>query len=93
MAKTMPSAIICMLLVLTLFVQDFAGLSLSLSLGASTLEVHRQLLLEMKRNMALKNGVPKLAGNGNNEMELRRVPAGPDPLHHNGQDPKKPTTP
>ncbi|KAL8461325.1 hypothetical protein ACS0TY_032706 [Phlomoides rotata] len=61
--------------------------------GASMLEVHRQLLLEMKRNTALKNGVPKLAGNRNNEMELKRVPAGPDPLHHNGQDTKKPRTP
>ncbi|KAL2239281.1 UNVERIFIED_CONTAM: hypothetical protein Sindi_0569300 [Sesamum indicum] len=55
--------------------------------------IHRKLFLEMKQ-MGLKNGAPKL---GNEEMpedwELRRVPAGPDPLHHNGQDPKKPRTP
>ncbi|KDP25912.1 hypothetical protein JCGZ_22983 [Jatropha curcas] len=25
--------------------------------------------------------------------ELRTVPSGPDPLHHNGGTPKKPTTP
>ncbi|XP_057473895.1 protein CLAVATA 3 [Actinidia eriantha] len=24
------------------------------------------------------------------EWELRRVPSGPDPLHHNGANPKKP---
>lgn len=27
------------------------------------------------------------------DWELRGVPAGPDPLHHNGASPKKPKTP
>ncbi|KAK4358534.1 hypothetical protein RND71_020763 [Anisodus tanguticus] len=27
------------------------------------------------------------------DWELRGVPAGPDPLHHNGANPKKPRTP
>lgn len=27
------------------------------------------------------------------DWELRGVPAGPDPLHHNGASPKKPRTP
>ncbi|XAR59637.1 hypothetical protein NMG60_11015545 [Bertholletia excelsa] len=36
-------------------------------------------------------------GNANGESfqewELRKVPSGPDPLHHNGGSPKKPRTP
>ncbi|KAH7864738.1 hypothetical protein Vadar_033265 [Vaccinium darrowii] len=32
-------------------------------------------------------------GGGSENWELRRVPAGPDPLHHHGGSPKKPTTP
>ncbi|KAB5540719.1 hypothetical protein DKX38_013693 [Salix brachista] len=35
-------------------------------------------------------------GNGEKleiRRELRAVPSGPDPLHHNGGSPKKPTTP
>lgn len=38
-------------------------------------------------------------GNGGNKElkmgwdELRKVPSGPDPLHHNGNTPKKPRTP
>ncbi|XP_052188103.1 protein CLAVATA 3 isoform X2 [Diospyros lotus] len=31
-------------------------------------------------------------GNGENFEELRKVPSGPDPLHHNGGSPKKPRT-
>ncbi|PIN10646.1 hypothetical protein CDL12_16767 [Handroanthus impetiginosus] len=90
MAKTKSSSALCMLLIITLFVQDFAECSNS---GASLKVLHRKLFLEMKK-MALKNGAPSY---GNKEMpedwELRRVPAGPDPLHHNGQNPKKPRTP
>lgn len=36
------------------------------------------------------------AGNGAEKLvdwELRKVPSGPDPLHHNGGGPKKPRTP
>ncbi|WCJ41898.1 hypothetical protein M5689_022736 [Euphorbia peplus] len=31
--------------------------------------------------------------NRGGEQQLRTVPSGPDPLHHNGATPKKPTTP
>ncbi|GFQ07538.1 hypothetical protein PHJA_002897900 [Phtheirospermum japonicum] len=99
MAQTKSYGAICMLLVLTIFIQDFAECS---SRGASQGVVyrklfscfeHEQLFLELKK-MALKNGLPKLATNEMPEdWELRRVPTGPDPLHHNGQDPKKPRTP
>ncbi|XP_015873114.4 protein CLAVATA 3 [Ziziphus jujuba] len=39
------------------------------------------------------------SGNGGNnylmgwDYQLRKVPSGPDPLHHNGNSPKKPRTP
>ncbi|XP_011088962.1 protein CLAVATA 3 [Sesamum indicum] len=92
MAKTSKSSglIICLLLlVLLLYIQPSECRISGDSFGL----IHRKLFLEMKQ-MGLKNGAPKL---GNEEMpedwELRRVPAGPDPLHHNGQDPKKPRTP
>ncbi|KAL7154147.1 hypothetical protein ABFS83_04G215800 [Erythranthe nasuta] len=91
MAKTKISGLFCMLLVVTLlFIQDFAECS---SRGASVEILHQKLLLEMKK-MGLKKGVGSYK---NNEMpedwELRRVPAGPDPLHHNGRDPTQPRTP
>ncbi|XP_057807519.1 protein CLAVATA 3 [Salvia miltiorrhiza] len=90
MAKT-----IFILLLLALFVQHFAECS---SRGASSVEIlHTQLFMEMKKKMALKKLVSDHSSSGDNELpedwQLRRVPAGPDPLHHNGQDPKKPRTP
>ncbi|KAL6567002.1 hypothetical protein OROMI_015406 [Orobanche minor] len=90
MAITKSSGVLCMLLVLTLFIQDFAECS---SRGVLQGVVHKKLFLELKK-MALRNGVRKLPTNEMPEdWELRRVPTGPDPLHHNGQDPKKPRTP
>ncbi|CAA0814980.1 Protein CLAVATA 3 [Striga hermonthica] len=94
MAITKRFGLLYLLLVLSLFIQDFAGndvfvLAESIDSGPS----HRKLFLELKK-MALRNRAQKL---GKTEMtenwELRRVPTGPDPLHHNGQDPKKPRTP
>ncbi|KAL9334287.1 hypothetical protein Peur_074426 [Populus x canadensis] len=42
-------------------------------------------------------GEPTSNSTGNGEeleiRELRAVPSGPDPLHHNGGSPKKPRTP
>lgn len=42
-------------------------------------------------------GEPTSNCTGNGEeleiRELRAVPSGPDPLHHNGGSPKKPRTP
>ncbi|KAH6773006.1 hypothetical protein C2S51_011410 [Perilla frutescens var. frutescens] len=73
---------------------DFAPTGLISLLGC--MPYHISLLLEIKK-MALKIPAPNHGSTGNNEMpedwQLRRVPAGPDPLHHNGQDPKKPRTP
>ncbi|XP_051134223.1 uncharacterized protein LOC127253610 [Andrographis paniculata] len=65
------------------------------SIMESTL--HRKLLLEKmvigdfgknKKKMTIR-----AKDQQQEDWELRRVPAGPDPLHHNGQDPHKPTTP
>ncbi|KAL0460003.1 UNVERIFIED_CONTAM: hypothetical protein Slati_0627500 [Sesamum latifolium] len=74
-------------------IYSFTSISSEILDKFSTFVIYEQLFLEMKQ-MGLKNGAPRL---GNEEMpedwELRRVPAGPDPLHHNGQDPKKPRTP
>ncbi|KAG8387440.1 hypothetical protein BUALT_Bualt02G0021600 [Buddleja alternifolia] len=85
--------VFCMLLISTLLIHDLAECS---SRGAALEILHRKLFLEMKE-MALKNGVTKMGSYGDKEMpedwELRRVPAGPDPLHHNGQGPNKPKTP
>ncbi|KAL3618492.1 hypothetical protein CASFOL_037574 [Castilleja foliolosa] len=90
MAITKSYGALCMILVFTIFIQDFAECS---SRGASQGVMYRKLLLELKK-MGLKNGHPKLATNEMPEdWELRRVPMGPDPLHHNRQDPNKPRTP
>ncbi|EXC37760.1 hypothetical protein L484_001218 [Morus notabilis] len=48
--------------------------------------------------LMVKNPGTLISGNyGNkdqfNEWQLRRVPSGPDPLHHNGNNPKKPRSP
>ncbi|OWM69037.1 protein CLAVATA 3 [Punica granatum] len=40
---------------------------------------------------AVPGGIEKSEGGGEMvESELRRVPSGPDPLHHHGSAPKKP---
>ncbi|CAA2975584.1 Hypothetical predicted protein [Olea europaea subsp. europaea] len=53
-----------------------------------------------RKEMVFKSGGPAAmfpSFKNYNEMpedsELRRVPAGPDPLHHNGHTPTKPRTP
>ncbi|KAG6414723.1 hypothetical protein SASPL_122096 [Salvia splendens] len=80
--------IISIFLLLALFLHPFAGL-LSLS--------HVVLFMEMKKKMALKKLITDHGPSGKNELpedwQLRGVPAGPDPLHHNGHEPKKPQTP
>ncbi|CAA3010829.1 Hypothetical predicted protein [Olea europaea subsp. europaea] len=53
-----------------------------------------------RKEMGLKSGGPAamFPSLGNykempEDWEMRRVPAGPDPLHHNGHTPTKPRTP
>ncbi|EEF38604.1 protein CLAVATA 3 [Ricinus communis] len=48
----------------------------------------RKVLVVSKRSSRSNLNVEKLV-----VEELRTVPSGPDPLHHNGGNPKKPTTP
>ncbi|XP_047938445.1 uncharacterized protein LOC125186153 [Salvia hispanica] len=89
------SKTISILLLLALLLQPFAECS---SRGASSMEImHKQLFMEMKKKMALKKLILDHGPSGKNELpedwQLRGVPAGPDPLHHNGREPKKPQTP
>ncbi|PON51814.1 hypothetical protein PanWU01x14_213840 [Parasponia andersonii] len=64
-------------------------------------QVLLQVLTSLKgKKEVTKNGtlVRKLdASSGNDsklsDSELRKVPSGPDPLHHNGNGPKKPRSP
>lgn len=48
------------------------------------------MLREMKKNMGVVAGGKRPPPEWD---QLRRVPSGPDPLHHNGGTPKKPRTP
>ncbi|CAK7332005.1 unnamed protein product [Dovyalis caffra] len=52
----------------------------------------RKVLVALKGDLFGPTGSP---GNGEKLeiRELRAVPSGPDPLHHNGGSPKKPRTP
>ncbi|KAA8544339.1 hypothetical protein F0562_022393 [Nyssa sinensis] len=50
------------------------------------------------KEVVFKSSVDRPTSSGNNGgnlvgWELRKVPSGPDPLHHNGGGPKKPKTP
>ncbi|KAJ4833394.1 hypothetical protein Tsubulata_028197 [Turnera subulata] len=51
----------------------------------------RKMLAVLKSGL----GGPVVSNNGQKLVysELRNVPSGPDPLHHNGGSPKKPRTP
>lgn len=48
--------------------------------------------MERKEEALMKQGVHAPTGKLV-DWELRKVPSGPDPLHHNGGSPKKPRTP
>ncbi|GMN65787.1 hypothetical protein TIFTF001_034881 [Ficus carica] len=56
----------------------------------------RKVLVDL---MEKKTGAFLMSGNYGDEddqlnaWELRKVPSGPDPLHHNGNSPKKPRSP
>ncbi|PON47269.1 CLAVATA [Trema orientale] len=51
-------------------------------------EVTKDGTLMRKSDASSGNGDSKLS-----DCELRKVPSGPDPLHHNGNGPKKPRSP
>lgn len=50
----------------------------------------------LEADLKVKDEAVKKGGKRENEKlmgwELRTVPSGPDPLHHNGGSPKKPRT-
>ncbi|KAG7947458.1 hypothetical protein I3843_14G095000 [Carya illinoinensis] len=54
-------------------------------------------LKQKKETVKVKGGLQASATGSNGGSfqgwELRRVPSGPDPLHHNGGNPTKPRTP
>lgn len=54
-------------------------------------------VLKDKKTSALKASLQGSSSNKYGEKplnwELRKVPSGPDPLHHNGVNPKNPQTP
>jgi len=54
-------------------------------------------VLKDKKTSALKASLRGSSSNKYGEKplnwELRKVPSGPDPLHHNGVNPKNPQTP
>ncbi|KAJ7948053.1 protein CLAVATA 3 [Quillaja saponaria] len=57
-----------------------------------------QMLAALKeKKAAVKAGLhgpsSGMSGEKSLDWELRKVPSGPDPLHHNGGSPKKPRTP
>ncbi|KAB1227102.1 hypothetical protein CJ030_MR1G028223 [Morella rubra] len=59
---------------------------------------NRKLLAGLKaKKQSVKSGLQGSATSSNVGRllgwELRNVPSGPDPLHHNGGSPKKPRTP
>ncbi|XP_038877536.1 protein CLAVATA 3 [Benincasa hispida] len=57
------------------------------------LQISRKMLQEMKKEMEEGVDGDKRWWPAGEWEQLRRVPSGPDPLHHNGGSPKKPRTP
>ncbi|CAI0544023.1 unnamed protein product [Linum tenue] len=59
---------------------------------STTLSCAVQVLLAAVKGSNNKNFIFAAGGGkaGDHQEELRSVPSGPDPLHHNGGSPKKP---
>ncbi|CAK9311814.1 unnamed protein product, partial [Citrullus colocynthis] len=66
---------------------------------SAELPVSRALQISRKMLQERKKEIEKGVDGGKRRRppveweQLRRVPSGPDPLHHNGGSPKKPRTP
>ncbi|XP_070044548.1 protein CLAVATA 3 [Nicotiana tomentosiformis] len=83
------------LLLCVLVVQESHGLSLK---EVASVRILNRKVLGSQRAAFGKglNGNYNHSGKINDKFadwELRGIPAGPDPLHHNGANPKKPRTP
>ncbi|XP_027344397.1 protein CLAVATA 3 [Abrus precatorius] len=98
------SVVLLMLLLCLLLMRDSSDCSVSYEcIGANAVDLkkirNRKMLSALKDkkttlNVSLQGSSSfKYGGEKSLSWELRKVPSGPDPLHHNGGNPKKPQTP
>ncbi|KAJ8750141.1 hypothetical protein K2173_014056 [Erythroxylum novogranatense] len=80
-------------LILLLNKRCYRALRCSYAQTASSMETQSRKVLGILKSRGMH--APTLTEDGKDLMarELRAVPSGPDPLHHNGGAPKKPRTP
>ncbi|KAL2981536.1 hypothetical protein AAZX31_13G294900 [Glycine max] len=104
-SKFIFTTVVLVMLLCLLLMRDPSGLSMFFFLA---INYHSDLsdkywnksvlpVLKDKKTSALKASLRGSSSNKYGEKplnwELRKVPSGPDPLHHNGVNPKNPQTP
>ncbi|XP_062170935.1 protein CLAVATA 3 [Alnus glutinosa] len=102
-SKSVFLCVACVVVLCLVFMEEpsdcGAGYGCFYSKAAASLKTeNRKLLAGLKeKKEAVKGGQQGSATSRNGRSfvgwELRKVPSGPDPLHHNGGSPKKPRTP